>query len=79
MLAAPWHDGDKRVVLAHGCFDLLHLGHIRHLQEAKAQGDYLVVSVTADTHVRKGVGRPVFTAIQRAEALEALLPLKVPR
>lgn len=68
--ADPWHS--KRVVLAHGCFDLLHLGHIRHLQEAKAQGDHLIVSVTDDPHVRKGVGRPVFTVEQRAEALRAL-------
>lgn len=59
-------------VLAHGCFDLLHLGHIRHLQEARQQGDRLVVSVTHDAHVRKGLGRPVFTAAQRREALKAL-------
>lgn len=61
-----------RTVLAHGCFDLLHLGHIRHLQEARAQGDRLVVSVTADQYVRKGAGRPWFTAEQRVEALRAL-------
>lgn len=61
-----------RVVLAHGCFDLLHLGHIRHLEEARRQGDRLVVSVTADRHVAKGSGRPHFTAEERAEALKAL-------
>lgn len=60
------------VVLAHGCFDVLHPGHIRHLQEARAQGDMLVVSVTADEHVRKGIGRPVFSAAMRAESLRAL-------
>lgn len=60
------------VVLCHGCFDVLHLGHIRHLKEAKAFGNYLIVSVTADKWVNKGVGRPVFTAEQRAEALRAL-------
>lgn len=59
-------------VLAHGCFDLLHLGHIRHLQEARKLGDRLVVSITDDEHVNKGHGRPVFTAQQRAEALLAL-------
>ncbi len=59
-------------VLCHGCFDLLHLGHIRHLQEARKQGDRLVVSVTGDKYVRKGAGRPVFTAAQRVEALKAL-------
>lgn len=60
------------VVLAHGCFDLLHLGHIRHLQEARQQGDRLVVSVTDDAFVRKGAGRPVFNAQQRVESLKAL-------
>jgi rfaE bifunctional protein nucleotidyltransferase chain/domain len=59
-------------VLAHGCFDLMHLGHIRHLQEARTFGDKLVVSVTADDYVAKGVGRPYFTARQRAETLLAL-------
>lgn len=75
-LTSMEHPGDpwmfKRIVLAHGCFDLLHLGHIRHLQEARKQGDYLLVSVTDDAFVRKGAGRPVFTADQRAEALRAL-------
>lgn len=61
-----------KVVLCHGCWDLLHLGHIRHLQEAKKLGNYLIVSVTADKWVNKGIGRPVFTAEQRAEALRAL-------
>lgn len=61
-----------QTVLAHGCFDLLHLGHIRHLQEARKLGDRLVVSVTGDEHVGKGVGRPHFTAEQRATALRAL-------
>jgi rfaE bifunctional protein nucleotidyltransferase chain/domain len=61
-----------RTVLCHGCFDLLHLGHIRHLQEARAMGDRLVVSVTADPHVGKGAGRPHFTLAQRVEALKAL-------
>ncbi len=62
----------ERVVLAHGCWDLLHLGHIRHLREARSLGDRLVVSVTADKWVNKGIGRPHFTAEQRAEALRAL-------
>lgn len=61
-----------RTVLAHGCFDLLHLGHIRHLKEAAALGDRLVVSVTADQFVRKGVNRPRFTTAERVEALRAL-------
>ena len=56
------------VVLAHGCFDLLHLGHIRHLQEARALGSWLVVSISTD-HRSK---RLQFTAQQRKEALLAL-------
>jgi len=60
------------IVLCHGCWDLLHLGHIRHLQEAKKFGDYLIVSVTADQWVNKGIGRPHFPAEQRAEMLRAL-------
>lgn len=59
-------------VLAHGCFDLLHLGHIKHLQEARKLGDRLVVSVTDDEYVNKGIGRPHFTAEQRSAALRAL-------
>lgn len=61
-----------QVVLCHGVFDILHLGHIRHLEEAKKFGNYLVVSVTADRFVKKGIGRPHFTAEQRAESLRAL-------
>ncbi len=63
---------NERVVLCHGAFDLLHLGHIRHLQEARNLGDRLIVSVTADQHVHKGVNRPHFTAAERVEAVKAL-------
>ena len=62
----------KRIVLAHGVFDLLHVGHIRHLREAKSLGDVLVVTLTEDTRVNKGPGRPAFTESLRAEALAAL-------
>lgn len=62
----------RPVVLAHGCFDLLHLGHIRHLREAKSHGASLVVSITSDRHIRKGAGRPYFNEDQRAEAIRAL-------
>lgn len=61
-----------KTVLAHGCFDVLHLGHIRHLEEAKKQGDRLVVSVTADCFVGKGAGRPHFSCAERVEQLRAL-------
>jgi rfaE bifunctional protein nucleotidyltransferase chain/domain len=56
----------------HGVFDLLHIGHIRHFKEAKALGDILIVSVTADQYVNKGPGRPRFTETLRAEALASL-------
>ncbi len=60
------------VVLAHGAFDLLHMGHVRHLEQARHQGDHLIVTVTADQFVNKGPGRPVFPAVMRAEMLAAL-------
>ena len=63
-----------KIVHCHGCFDLMHIGHIRHLQAARAMGDLLVVTVTADAHVaNKGRGRPAFTEALRAEALAALV------
>jgi rfaE bifunctional protein nucleotidyltransferase chain/domain len=62
----------KRIVHAHGVFDLLHVGHIRHLREAKEQGDFLLVTLTEDRHVNKGPNRPAFTESLRAEALAAL-------
>lgn len=62
----------KTVVLCHGVFDLLHYGHIEHLREAKAQGDVLVVSVTAARFVNKGPGRPYFNDAQRLSFLSEL-------
>ena len=70
-LEAPRHDG-RTIVHCHGCFDLLHIGHIRHLQAARAMGNLLVVTVTADEYVDKGEGRPVFGEELRAESLAAL-------
>ena len=61
-----------KTVLAHGVFDILHPGHIDHLQAARDYGDELIVSVTADEFVNKGPGRPVFTALDRARMLKAL-------
>ena len=62
----------RRVVLCHGCFDLLHIGHVRYLEAARGLGDVLVVTVTPDEHVDKGPGRPAFGVEQRAELLAAL-------
>ncbi len=61
----------KKVVLAHGVFDLVHMGHTRHLEAAKKLGDILIVTVTADDYINKGPGRPVFPELLRAEMLGA--------
>lgn len=68
-VAASRPSGDC-IVLAHGCFDLLHPGHLRHLEEARAMGKALYVGLTSDRHIRKGPGRPVLTAVERAELLQ---------
>ncbi len=62
------------IVLAGGCFDILHIGHVRFLSEAKKMGDYLVVLLESDQKVRKlkGKSRPIFTQEIRAEMLSAL-------
>ena len=62
----------KKIVHCHGVFDLLHVGHIRHLNHAKKIGDVLVVSITSDRFVNKGPNRPAFTQSLRAEALSSL-------
>jgi rfaE bifunctional protein nucleotidyltransferase chain/domain len=62
----------QTVVHAHGTFDLLHLGHARHLEAAHKLGDVLIVTVTADRFVNKGPGRPMFAAEMRAEMLANL-------
>jgi D-beta-D-heptose 7-phosphate kinase/D-beta-D-heptose 1-phosphate adenosyltransferase len=64
----------KRIVFTNGCFDLLHIGHVRYLEEAKAQGDVLVVGVNSDTSVRKlkGRERPILPEEERAEILSGL-------
>ncbi len=61
-----------RIVQCHGCFDLLHVGHIRHFQAAKLAGDRLVVTVTSDRFVNKGPDRPRFSEALRMEAIRAL-------
>ncbi len=64
----------EAIALANGCFDILHVGHVRYLQAAAEQADRLVVAVNADETVRqlKGEGRPVLTAADRAELVAAL-------
>ena len=68
----------QRVVFTNGCFDLMHVGHTRYLQAAKALGDILVVGVNSDASVRslkKGAGRPIVGEAQRAEVVAAPAPL----
>ena len=62
----------KRVVHCHGVFDLLHIGHIRYLEQAKKMGDVLAVTITPDGYVNKGPRRPAFNEQLRAEAIVAL-------
>lgn len=66
--------GGKRVVLTNGCFDLLHVGHIRAIVDAAKRGDSLVVAINSDASVRrlKGSGRPLQTQSERAEILAAI-------
>ncbi len=73
-LAARLRADDKRVVLANGCFDLLHVGHVRYLDAARALGDVLFVGLNSDAAVArlKGPGRPLMPAAERAEILAGL-------
>ena len=64
----------KKIVFTNGCFDLLHIGHVRYLQEARSLGDYLVVALNTDASVKKlkGPTRPIQHENDRAEILAAL-------
>ena len=64
----------RKLVFTNGCFDILHVGHVRYLSQARALGDLLVVAVNSDASVRenKGEGRPIVPQNERAEVLSAL-------
>ena len=66
--------GGARVVLANGCFDILHVGHVRYLEGARSLGDFLVVAINSDAQVEKlkGEGRPLMPQDQRAEMVASL-------
>jgi D-beta-D-heptose 7-phosphate kinase/D-beta-D-heptose 1-phosphate adenosyltransferase len=69
----------RRVVFTNGCFDLLHRGHIRYLEQARSLGDLLVVALNSDASVRqlKGKSRPVVPQVERAEVLAALAAVDI--
>jgi rfaE bifunctional protein nucleotidyltransferase chain/domain len=74
-LAAGLRERGQRIVFTNGCFDLLHIGHTRYLQQARALGDVLIVGVNSDASARslnKAPGRPVVPDRQRAEVVAAL-------
>jgi len=70
----PLKGAGKRIVFTNGCFDLLHVGHVRYLKDAKAEGDVLIVAVNSDRSVRqiKGLSRPIVPENERAEVLASL-------
>ena len=72
LIAADLKSKGKKVVHCHGVFDLLHIGHIKHFNEARTFGDALVVTITPDEYVHKGPNRPAFTTTLRLEALASL-------
>lgn len=65
---------NKKIVFTNGCFDLLHIGHVKYLKEAKSKGDFLVVGINADASVKrlKGPTRPIQNETDRSEILAAL-------
>jgi D-glycero-beta-D-manno-heptose 1-phosphate adenylyltransferase len=71
---AAWRQAGDSITLANGCFDLLHVGHVRYLHAAKQLGGRLIVAINSDESVRglKGEGRPLMPAEERAEILSAL-------
>jgi rfaE bifunctional protein nucleotidyltransferase chain/domain len=73
-LAERYRAAGRRIVLANGCFDLLHVGHIRYLDEARRLGDVLFVGINSDASVArlKGRGRPLMPETERLEVLTAL-------
>lgn len=73
-MRARLRDEGRRLVFTNGCFDILHVGHMRYLRSARALGDELLVAINSDRAVRqlKGAGRPVMNEAERAEMLAAL-------
>ena len=74
MTAERWRAAGERIILANGCFDFIHVGHIRYLHAAKQLGGRLIVAINSDASVRglKGEGRPLIPDLERAEILSAI-------
>jgi rfaE bifunctional protein nucleotidyltransferase chain/domain len=72
VILAKIKNSKKKIVLCHGVFDLLHIGHIRYFEQAKGFGDILIVSLTSDNFVNKGPGRPFFKISDRIASISAL-------
>ena len=73
-VAGAWREAGLTIVFTNGCFDLIHPGHVRYLQQAREQGDLLVVGINTDGSVAglKGPGRPILNLAERSEVLLAL-------
>lgn len=76
-LRTEWKTAGKQVVFTNGCFDLLHIGHVQYLEQAKALGDVLVLGLNSDASVRqlKGPLRPLVLQNERAQVMNALRPV----
>lgn len=70
-------ENNQKIVFTNGCFDILHIGHIKYLKEAKTYGDKLIVGLNSDSSVRrlKGMQRPIVPENERAEVLDSLKPV----
>lgn len=74
---SKWHQTNQKIVLTNGCFDLMHVGHLRTFFEAKKLGDILIVGINSDQSVRdlKGKTRPIINENDRAEMVSAIKPV----
>jgi D-beta-D-heptose 7-phosphate kinase/D-beta-D-heptose 1-phosphate adenosyltransferase len=72
--SGDWRGAGRTIVFTNGCFDLIHPGHVRYLQQARDLGDLLVIGINTDESVSalKGPGRPILTLVERSEVLLAL-------
>lgn len=72
-----WRAANKKIIFTNGCFDLIHVGHLRTFNEAKKMGDLLVVGINSDRSVKalKGETRPLISEQERAELISALKPV----